>query len=123
MIILDYLEKSHTINGEYYAGQLMRLCQEIASKKVARKTDSRSSALEGQRPCPYHTSQVAMAAATECGFESLTHPSYSRDMTPSNFYLFPTLKSHLRGTQYGSNRGVIEAVNECLGDQERAFFY
>ena len=60
-----------------------------------------------------------MAAATECGFESLPHPSYSPDMTPSDFYLFPKLKSHLRGTQYGSNFGVKEAVKEYLGDQEK----
>ena len=45
-----------------------------------------------------HTSQFAMTAATECGFEILPHPPYSPDMAPSDFYLFPILKSHLRGT-------------------------
>ena len=44
------------------------------------------------------------------------------DMAPSDFYLFPKLKSNLRGTQYGSNEDVIEAVNEYLGDQEKAFY-
>ena len=44
-------------------------------------------------------------------------------MAPSDFYPFPKLKSHLRGTQYGSNEGVIEAVNEYLGDQEKAFYF
>ena len=43
-------------------------------------------------------------------------------MTPDDVYLFPKLKSHFRGTQYGSNEGVIEAVNEYLGDQEKAYF-
>ena len=32
------------------------------------------------------------------------------------------MKSNLRGTQYGSNEGVIEAVNEYLADQETAFY-
>ena len=55
--------------------------------------------------------------------EILPHPPYSPDMAPSDFYLFPKLKSHLHGSQYGSNEGVIEAVNEYLGDQdqEKAF--
>ena len=44
-------------------------------------------------------------------------------MALSDFYLFPKLKSHLRGTQYGSNEGVIEAVNEYLGDQEKSFHF
>ena len=72
---------------------------------------------------PAHTSQVAMTAATECGFEILPHPSYSPDKAPSDFYLFPKLQSHLRVAQFGSNEGVIEAVNEYLGDQENAFFF
>ena len=47
---------------------------------------------------PVHTSQVAMTAATECGFEILPHPSYSPDMGPFDCDMFPKLKSHLRGT-------------------------
>ena len=44
-------------------------------------------------------------------------------MAPSDFYLIPKLKSNHRGTQYGSNEGVIEAVNESLGDQENASYF
>ena len=44
-------------------------------------------------------------------------------MAPSDYYMFQKLKSHLRGTQYGSNEGVIYAVNEYLGDQEKAFYF
>ena len=61
---------------------------------------------------PAHTAQAGMTAATECVLEILPHPQNSPDMAPSDFYLFPKLKSHLRGTQYGSNEGVIETVNE-----------
>ena len=63
-----------------------------------------------------------MTAATECGFEILPRLPNSPDIAPSDFYLFPKLKSHLRGTQYGINEGVIEAVTEYSGDQENAFF-
>ena len=60
-----------------------------------------------------------MTAAAECGFEILPRPSYSSDMASFDFNLFPKLKSHLRGTQYESNEGVIKAVNEYWGGQER----
>ena len=92
--MIDYLEQGRTINGAYYAGELRRLRQEAQDNALA------------------HTSQVAMTAATECGFKILPHSPYSPDMAPSDFYLFPKLKSHLCGTQYRSNEGVIEAVNE-----------
>ena len=55
-----------------------------------------------------------MAAATECGFKIPPHTTYSPDMATSYLYLFPKLRSHLRGMQYGINEGVIEAVNKYL---------
>ena len=71
------------------------------------------------------TSHVAVTAVTEYGFEIFPHPPppYSRDKAPSDFCLFPKLKFHIRGTQYGSNEGIIGAVNEYLGDQEKVFYY
>ena len=60
-----------------------------------------------------------MTVATECESEILPHRPYSLDIAPSDFYLFPKPKSHIRGTQYGSNEGVIEAVNKYLGTRIR----
>ena len=76
-----------------------------------------------QDNAPAHTSYVDMTAITECGFEILPDPPYSALMAPSDFYLFPKLKFHLRGTQNGSNEGVIEAVKEYLGYQKKAFYF
>ena len=101
-------------NGAYYATELRRLRQEIA-----RKT---RGVLLLQVNVPAHTSQVAMTTTTECGFEVLPHPPYSPDMALSDFYMFPKLKSNLRGTQFGSNEGVIAAINEYLEDQEKDFY-
>ena len=72
---------------------------------------------------PAHNSQVARTAAIECGFEILPLVPYSPEMAPSDFYLFSEMKSHLRGTQYGTNTGDIESVNEYLGDEENAFYF
>ena len=96
------------------------ICQEIARKRRGKLIRGVLLLLDN---APAHTSQVAMTAATECGFEILPHPSYSPDMAPSDFFLFPKLKSHLRGTQYASSEGVIEAVIEFFGDQEKAFYF
>jgi histone-lysine N-methyltransferase SETMAR len=63
-----------------------------------------------------HTSQVAMAAATDCVFEILPHPPYSPDLASSDFYLFPKLINKLRGRRFGSNECVMEEVNECFED-------
>ena len=87
---------------------------------VPQVLDSRFSALAGQCICSHVAS--CLNAATECGFEVLPHTPYSPDMVPSDFCLFPKLKSNLRETQFGSNEGFIEAVNKYLGDQEKDFY-
>ena len=117
--MIDYLQQGRTINGAYYAAELRRLRQEIARKRRGKLT---RGVLLLQDNATAHTSQVVMTAATECGFEVLPHPPYSPDMAPSDFYLFPKLKSNLRGTQFGSKEGVIAAVNEYLEDQEKDFY-
>ena len=62
VIMIDYLEQGHTINGAYYAGELRRLRQEIARKWQGMLT---RSVLLLQNNAPAHTSQVAMTASTE----------------------------------------------------------
>ena len=90
--MIDCLEQSRMINGTYYAGELMRLHQAIARKRRGKLT---RDVLLFQDNAPACTSQCVKTAATECGFEILPHPPYSLDMAPSDFYLFPKLKSHL----------------------------
>ena len=108
-----------SINGAYYAEELGRLNGEC--EKEERKVDSSVLLLHDNAPA--NTSQVAMASATECGFEVLLHPPYSPDLAPSDFYLFPKLKTNLRGRNFGSNEGDIYAVNGYLGDQDEVFYF
>jgi histone-lysine N-methyltransferase SETMAR len=104
IIMIDYLEQGRTINGTYYADELTRLRQEIACKRRGKLTQG---VLLMHDNAPAHTSQVAMAVATDCGFEILPNPPYSPDFVPSDFYLFPKLRCR----RFGSNEGVMEAVN------------
>jgi hypothetical protein len=52
-----------------------------------------------------------MAAATDCGLEILPHLPYSLDF------------SKLRGRRFGTNEGVMEAVNKFFEDQNREFYF
>ena len=118
VIMINYLEQCHTITDAYHAGELRRLRKGVARKRSGKLT---GGALLLQDNTPEYTSQVAITVATEC--EILPHLPYSTYMAPTEYYLFPKLKSHLRGTQYGSKEGVTEAVKEHLGDQENVFYF
>jgi len=40
-------------------------------------------------------------------YELLEHPSYSPDLAPSDFHLFPNLKKFVAGKRFRSNEEVI----------------
>ena len=119
-IMVDYLEEGRTKDGAYYAKELRLLHQEIVRKRRGKLT-------LGVRPLQNtilaHTSQVVMAAATGCGFEVLLHHPYSTDLAPSDFYLFPKLKTNICGRNVGSNEGATDAINEHLGDQDEDVYF
>ena len=85
-----------------------------------RKIDSGWSALAASALA--HTSQNATAAATKCSLERVPYPLYFSDLAPLDFYLYPNLKTNLRGGKFGSNEGIVDAVYEYFGDQEECFY-
>jgi len=86
----DYLSKGSTVTGTYYAYELHRKLHEALKSKHRGKL--RRGVLLLHDNAPAHTSAVATSAAAECGYELLLHPSYSPDLAPSDFCLFPLLK-------------------------------
>lgn len=119
VLMVDYLQKGSTINGEYYASELRQLREQI--KKKRRGKLSRGVWLL-QDNAPAHTSQVAIAAASECGFRILPHPPYSPDLAPSDFFLFPRLKMDLRGRKFSTDDDVILAVEDFLEGCDKSWF-
>ena len=63
-----------------------------------------------------------MAAIHDCGFKLIEHPPYSLDLAPSDFHLFPKLKTATSGTHFQFNDDVIHAVDDFLNGQEKDFF-
>ena len=58
VLFIDYLEKGETINSERYIGQLMRLKDEIAEKRLQMK---KKKVLFHQDNAPCHKSLATMA--------------------------------------------------------------
>jgi len=63
-----------------------------------------------------------MANSKELNCELLENPSYSSDLTPSDYYVFPNLKIFLTGKRFTSNDGAIAAVNGYFADLQESYF-
>jgi hypothetical protein len=79
-IMIDYLEQGKTINGTYYADELWRLRQKVARHRRDKLTQGVLLGLHDNAPA--HTSKIAMAAASDCGFEILPYPHIFRTLPP-----------------------------------------
>ena len=119
ILLVDFLEKGRSINGEYYASLLGELRAAIVQKR--RGKISRGVRLL-QDNAPPHKSRVAVVKAIDCGFELLPHPPYSPDLAPSDFHLFPHMKKKLRGRVFGSDEETKNAVIDVLEGFPTDFF-
>ena len=45
---------------------------------------------------PVHMSAKSQAAIQQCGFQQLSHPPYSPDLAPSDYFLFRVVKNFFR---------------------------
>ena len=63
-----------------------------------------------------------MDAVEQNGYELIPHPTYSLDLAPSDYFLFPNLKKDIRGHHFRSNEEVVAAVEEWVKDKDPGFF-
>ena len=108
MLLVDFLEDKQTITGDYYSHLMYRLRQAIREKRRGLLTKGVLLLHDNAAP---HKARVSQAAIRECNFEQIPHPPYSPHMAPSDFYLFPNLKKHLRGKRFSND---FELKSETL---------
>lgn len=94
VLLTDYLTRGNTVDGRYYATLIERL----------------------------HTA-ILQNAVRQANFVELNHPSYSSDITPSDYHMFFHLKKFLRGKSFGSDDEVITTVDDYLGNLDSEFFF
>ena len=118
-IYRDYLEKGQTITGVYYASLLHQLREEIEKKRPHLKE---KKILFHQDNARVHTCAISTAKFIELKFELLQHPLYSPDLAASDFFLFPNLKTWLRGQRFTSNEEVVAQKDAYFEDLPKSYF-
>ena len=120
IILIDYKPAGTSITGEYYANVIKQL-------RVAIKEKLRGKLAVGvlllHDNAPVHKSRVAQVAIRECKFEQLNPPPYSPDLTPTDYYLFQNLKSHLRGMRFRDDDKLKAAIEAWFQDQNDDFYF
>ena len=118
IVHIEFLEQGTTINSERYVSTLralkgrLRRVQQDKVKDVAIQHDN-------ARP---HTSRQTQCALQQLELPTIPHPPYSPDLAPSDFFLLPLLKKHLKGNHYKTDAEVEADVCSWCRSQTPEFF-
>ena len=69
-----------------------------------------------------HCSRATMTAIESLRFQVIPHPPYSPDLAPCDFFLFPKLKEHLKGTKFNSDEEVKAEIKRWFNAQPEEFY-
>jgi hypothetical protein len=70
-----------------------------------------------------HVAKVTGETIICLGWENLVHPPYSPDTTPSDYHLFHSLDSHLRGRQFQTLDDVKTALDGLFASRSKEFYH
>ncbi len=112
--ILTYFHDDGTVDSDIYINSLQQMREALRKKRPQLWKDCSFILLQDNAsphmslPTADFLFQVDMA-------ESLwSHPQYSLDLSPCDYWAFPILKSHIRGHRFKSLDDVKTAVKRTL---------
>jgi len=120
ILLMDYLPKGQTINGEYYLSLLVQLRDILKEKRCGKVTKGvlflhdnalANRALATQKKLAY------------LGFQWFDHPPYFPDMAPSDYHLFSWTEETIERLHFSSDVEVIAAAETWLDGQLSELFW
>ena len=121
MIYMHWVPTGQTVNKEYYVEVLTEFGKRLRRKRAALFKSGQWHF--HQDNALVHNSIVVTDYLSNMGIRTVTHPPYSPDLAPSDFWIFPKLKEKLRGCRYETIEEMKEAVTKVLDPLTQEDFY
>jgi histone-lysine N-methyltransferase SETMAR len=119
IILIDYVPPGISVTGQYYADLVRKLARALATKRPHMR---RSGAILLHDNARAHISTLVDEALRAHHIELTGHPTYSPDLSPSDYHLFPNLKMFLKGKQFKSVEEIKRKVDGWAESLEQKFF-
>jgi [histone H3]-lysine36 N-dimethyltransferase SETMAR len=107
----EFVPRGTTVNSEYYKGVLQRLRNDVRRKRPEKWANG---FLLHHDNAPCHTSLLIREFLAEKKVPVCPHPPYSPDLAPCDFWLFPKIKSVLKGKRFDTISDIERATTEQL---------
>lgn len=111
IVHLDFLPDATTINSEYYCGVLQDVYHNLRHRRPGMKSKVIQLHQDNARP---HTARRTMDKISHLNWDLVQHPPYSPDLAPSDYALFPYMKSFLRGRHFNTREEIEQETRSVL---------
>lgn len=105
------LEDRRTVNADWYT----TICLPEVISELRKNNRNRRIILHHDNASSHKAGQT-MEYLKAKNVELMSHPPYSPDLSPNDFFTFPKLKDKLRGQRFSSPEEAIEAYKNCILD-------
>lgn len=96
----EFVPQGQTVNKEFYVQVLRRLREDVRRKRP--ELWKNKSWVLHHNNAPSHSSLLVSQFLAGNEIAVLPHPPYSPDLAPADFFLFPKLKTTLKGRRFQS---------------------
>ena len=121
MIYMHWVPTRYTVNKEYNVEVLRKFRKRFLGKRPAIFKSGQWYLYQDN--APVHNSILVTDYLTKMGIKAVPHPTYSPDLAPCDFCLFPKLKEKLRGCRYETIEEMKEAVTKVIDTHKQEDFH
>ena len=121
MIYRHWVPTGQTMNKEYYVEVLTGFRKRFHWKRPALFKSAQWHFQQDN--APVHNSILVTDYLTKMGIKTVSHPPYSPDLAPCDFWLFPKLKEKLRDSHYETIEEMKEAVMKVIDTLTRGLLW
>lgn len=108
------LDDRRTVNADWYVNHCIP--QVLDAWRNKRPRTGLRGLLWHHDNASAHTAALTIDFLSENSIQLVTHPAYSPDLAPCDFFLFPTVKEKIRGTKFDCCDDAICAFKEVISD-------
>ena len=106
---------------QYYKGVMKRLLNRIRRVRPGMRESGDWFLLQDNAPS--HNATIVKQFLAQRKVTVLDHPPYSPDLAPADYFLFPKVKSHLKGRLFDSISDIQKAVTSTLNTTAKDDFH
>lgn len=109
LIHFEFVPEGQTVTGKFYVQVMDRLI-----KRMRRVRPERDEWFLLHDNAPAHSSAVVAQLLAKRQVAVLPHPPYSPDMAPADYFLFPKIKTKLKGKRFADVETIKSDVTKEL---------